>query len=117
MGLNDSELSLLFTGDEGAGGIRELNRRYRSKDTPTDVLSFPMDDDEVMLGDVVVSVETAARQADEFSVLIEDELMRLLVHGVLHLVGYDHVRGGRQAAKMKRREEKLLEAIRASGVV
>lgn len=91
-------------------GIRELNRRYRSIDKPTDVLSFPMDDP-LLLGDVVVSVEMARAQARDYGVTCDDEVVRLLVHGTLHLLGYDHVRGGRQAARMKRKEEALLKGL------
>lgn len=72
--------------------IQALNAKWRGVDAPTDVLSFPQDDpDRVVLGDVVVSVETAARQAAERSVTLRDEIRILLVHGVLHLLGYDHV--------------------------
>lgn len=104
----DCEVSVLLTGNEG---IRELNRRYRGVDNPTDVLSFPQDDP-VMLGDIVVSVEKVISQAIEYSVSTDEELKRLLVHGLLHLLGYDHVNGGRQAAKMKRKENELLNGLR-----
>lgn len=103
----DAEVSVLLTDDEE---IRGLNRRYRGRDAPTDVLSFPMDDD-VMVGDIVISVERALAQASELGVAPERELARLAVHGALHLIGYDHVRGGRQAARMRAREEEVMAAI------
>ncbi len=94
----------------GDGEVKELNRKYRNIDRPTDVLSFPMKDP-YMLGDVVISVERAAQQAARYGVTVEGEVTRLLVHGTLHLLGYDHARGGRQAAKMKRKEEELLGGL------
>ncbi|MBI5599221.1 MAG: rRNA maturation RNase YbeY [Deltaproteobacteria bacterium] len=105
LGLDDSELSVLLTDN---AGIRELNRKYRRMDRPTDVLSFPMDDTE-MLGDVIISVEKARTQAKEFGTGFNGEMARLLIHGILHLVGHDHVRGGRQAARMREKEEELLQ--------
>jgi len=113
LGCDNAELSVLVTGNER---IRELNAAYRSIDRPTDVLSFPMDDAE-MLGDVVISLEKAAVQAQSFGVTLEEETGRLLAHGVLHLLGYDHVRGGRQAAKMKRAEEFLLGLFKQEGLI
>lgn len=111
MGFKDCEVSLLLTGDEG---IRELNKKFRRKDKPTDVLSFPMNDD-YLLGDIVVSLERARAQAKDFGVTYEEEVSRLLVHGLLHLLGYDHVKGGTQAKKMKAKEEELLGALREGG--
>lgn len=80
--------------------IQELNREYRHKDYATDVLSFPAweeDDDldsglvqELGLGDIILSIEKAAQQAEEFGVTLEEETLRLAVHGCLHLLGYDH---------------------------
>ncbi len=113
LGLVDAELSISLTDDDG---IRELNRRYRDLDRPTDVLSFPMDDPS-LIGDVVISVERARSQAARYSVSLDREMARLLVHGILHLVGYDHVNGGRQAAKMRRKEEELLAAIEKRGII
>jgi len=112
LGCNDRELSVLVTGNER---IRELNAMYRSIDRPTDVLSFPMDDPS-MLGDVVISIEKAAIQAEQFGVTLGEETGRLVAHGLLHLLGYDHVRGGRQAAKMKMAEEELMGLFRQEGL-
>ena len=113
MGFEDKELSVLLTGNQE---IRELNREYRGKDKPTDVLSFPMGDD-YLLGDIVISTEKAASQAEEFGVTFDEEMGRLLVHGILHLAGYDHVRGGRQAKKMKDKEEELMGLLRAGRLI
>jgi probable rRNA maturation factor len=108
-----SELSILLTGDEV---LRELNRTYRGIDLPTDVLSFAQGDGTQLarpdgtpahLGDVVVSVETARRQAKEYGQSLDDEARHLLVHGVLHLLGYDH-ETPEDAARMKSREEAFL---------
>ncbi len=102
------ELSVLFTDDKE---IRELNKNFRNKDKATDVLSFPLDDLN-HLGDLVVSVETLKKQAKEFQVTKLEELNRLIVHGILHLHGFDHEGVGRsEAAKMRRMEKKLLEII------
>lgn len=88
-----------FTGDKE---IRALNRRYRKIDRATDVLSFYMGEDGA-LGDVIISAETAARNARRFGVKLEDELKRLVIHGTLHLLGYDHA-GKKDRDKMRRKE-------------
>ena len=89
LGLSDVELSVALV--DGVV-IRRLNLRYRQKDRPTDVLSFEMRDAEhpELLGDVVISVETAARQAARRRCTVLDEATMLLAHGLLHLLGYDH---------------------------
>lgn len=81
-----AELSIVLCSDEE---IKTLNQDWRDKPRPTDVLSFPQND-EVVLGDIIVSLETARRQAAEHNSTLRDELRVLLVHGVLHLLGYDH---------------------------
>jgi probable rRNA maturation factor len=91
--LSAAELSILLTDD---AGIRVLNRTHRGKDKPTDVLSFPLDedadgpDDVRLLGDVVLSIDTAERQARSRRRDLMEELRFLLAHGILHLIGYDH---------------------------
>ena len=104
----------MLTGDEQ---IRTLNKEYREIDAPTDVLSFSQiegdddfgpDMDEVALGDIVISVETAQRQADEQDKELQDEINMLLVHGLLHLLGYDHAEP-EDAEKMFARQEELLK--------
>jgi probable rRNA maturation factor len=94
LGEVEAELSILLVDD---AGIHVLNRQWRGVDRPTDVLSFPQREPGTeripradVLGDVVVSVETAARQAAEHSCTLLDEVTHLLVHGILHLVGFDH---------------------------
>ncbi|MBI5287014.1 MAG: rRNA maturation RNase YbeY [Deltaproteobacteria bacterium] len=112
----DCEISILLLDDEG---IRGLNKRYLKRDRPTDVLSFPMEDPlptshfPVVLGDVVISVETAERQAKEFGVSLGEEMVRLLIHGILHLLGLDH-KGGK-ASVMKREEERLMSLLKEGG--
>jgi probable rRNA maturation factor len=111
-GEEDSALSLTLVGDKS---IRELNRDYRGKDAPTDVLSFPMErspapEAERLLGDVVISVETAARQAAEYDATLQREIYRLLIHGLLHLLGYDHVLAA-QRRLMEQEERRLAAAI------
>ncbi len=92
--------------------IRRLNRRYRAKDKPTDVLSFGYDaspDDDVV-GDVYLSHETLARDARRLGVDARDLSLRLVVHGVLHVVGYDH-ESDADAARMERRERMALKRV------
>jgi probable rRNA maturation factor len=108
----EAELSIVLTDD---AGIRDLNVRFRKIDRATDVLSFPLGDD-VMLGDVVISVDTALRQATEFRVSTGEELCRLLVHGILHLLGFDHTTGGWQARRMKAREEEIMAMLKERGL-
>ena len=92
--------------------VRALNRQWRGKDRPTDVLSFPQDGAAgPELGDVVISYDTAQRQARDGGWTLAEEVTRLLVHGFLHLQGYDHVRGGRQAARMRREELRLAALV------
>jgi probable rRNA maturation factor len=89
--------------------IQILNRQYRGKDKPTDVLSFPLADalQPFLLGDVVISVETAARQAQRRGHSLREELQILLVHGILHLLGYDHEISRSEAIRMRRKEEEV----------
>lgn len=91
LGLPDAELSVLLVDD---ARIRALNSRFRGKDTATDVLSWPMDDGaaagDVLLGDVAISLDTAARQARGRRRPLLEEVRFLLAHGLLHLIGHDH---------------------------
>ncbi len=112
-----SELSVSLVGD---ARIRRLNRDFRMKDRSTDVLAFPIRDAMMptgiqcptgMLGDVVISIPTAVRQAKEAVRSVHDELAALLVHGVLHLCGYDHERNAREAARMFKRERMILQRL------
>lgn len=112
VGEGRSELSLDLVGD---GRMRRLNRQYRRKDRTTDVLAFAMRESaspvSALLGDVVISVPTAQRQAKEGGRSLSEELAWLLVHGVLHLCGYDHERSETEARRMKRREQAILRAL------
>jgi rRNA maturation RNase YbeY len=116
-GERQSELSIELVGDRR---MRRLNRLYRNKDRTTDVLAFSMREAVAphsarltadMLGDVVISVPQALRQAIEAGRSADEEFLSLLVHGVLHLCGYDHERSEREAARMQRRERQLLRTI------
>ncbi len=113
LNVSNADLSLLITDDQE---IRDLNRIYRDKDKPTDVLSFPMGDrvgDRIILGDVVISLDTAQRQAEEEEgISLEEVVERLLVHGIVHLLGYDHERGGEEELEFKRLEALALDHLR-----
>ena len=95
IGIGDEGATVVFVSDRA---MRELNRRWRGKRGTTDVLSFPAAQDEfekvegTTLGDVVISVEQAARQAAEHKLEFEEEVSQLILHGLLHLCGYDHER-------------------------
>jgi probable rRNA maturation factor len=109
--VHGAELSVALMGD---AAIRRLNKTWRQKDKATDVLSFPAGElprgvpGPRPLGDVIISLDTAARVAKEDGRPIEDEVSRYLAHGILHLLGYDHERSAREARKMAALEEKLL---------
>ncbi|MBC5828582.1 MAG: rRNA maturation RNase YbeY [Candidatus Eremiobacteraeota bacterium] len=95
--------------------IRRLNRLHRGKDSATDVLSFPLmerDDRcaERLLGDVVISLETARRQARAYDAPLGDEVKRLLIHGILHVIGHDHERK-RERVRMQAEERRLAAAL------
>jgi probable rRNA maturation factor len=128
IGEDGSSVSLTFVRDPA---MRALNREHRGKDAPTDVLSFPLyapeefdrtgrtrplargaagDGAERMLGDIVVSVDTAARQAAEYDAGLDREVRRLLIHSVLHLAGHDHMEPGERAV-MEAEERRLAAAI------
>lgn len=115
MGFQDSELSISIVGDRT---IRRLNRDYLGKDRPTNVISFSMregDFGEVnpdVLGDVVVSADTALREAEEGDTTFFRRLVFLTLHGILHLAGFDHERSGEvEAARMENRERELFALL------
>ena len=101
-----AELSLALVTDPE---IRDLNRQYREKDKATDVLSFPLADElqPFLLGDVVISAETAARQAQRRGHPLWVEIQTLLIHGILHLLGYDHEVSRGEAIRMHRKEREV----------
>lgn len=82
--------------------IRRYNRDYRQQDQPTDVLSFPVENDPQYLGDIAISVETAMENASRYGVTLDDELKILALHGVLHLMGYDHETDRGEMARLER---------------
>jgi probable rRNA maturation factor len=107
-----AELSLALVGDSE---IRKLNAKYRKKDYATDVLSFPAPKNLPgpirLLGDVVISVDSARAQAKERGRSLKEELTTLLIHGIAHLLGYDHERSARDARVMGRLERKIYRAL------
>lgn len=114
LGCHDRELSILFTDDKG---IAELNKRYLGKKGPTNVLAFPMsagpepDYDSTMLGDVVISVDTAILESERLGDPLAYTIDRLLVHGILHLLGFDHTKSAKEAARMEKEENRLMALI------
>lgn len=119
VGRPDAALSLSFVGD---AAMRRLNREHRGKDRTTDVLSFPLfepfavpkrarpGEPELLLGDIIISVDVAVRQAAAYGATPQREIERLLIHGVLHLLGHDHEEP-RERARMLREEKRLAAAI------
>ncbi len=113
-------LSLVVVGDRE---MRTLNRKYRGRDKATDVLSFSQLEGEEIelgkserhLGDVVISLPTARRQAERGGWTLEEELLRLTVHGLLHVLGYDHDASRREATRMRREETRLCDLLATHG--
>ena len=114
-GYPEAELSILILDN---AGIQEINREYLQRDRPTNVISFAMQEGDgsgllpLVLGDVVISAERAATDAVEAGIPFEHELWFLLVHGVLHLLGYDHERGtALEAEQMETRESEIFDIL------
>ena len=113
-----AEISVTLVDDEQ---IHELNKMHRNIDRSTDVLSFPLGENGIydknletgasLLGDIVISVETAVRQAVEYGHTLQREIGFLTVHSMLHLLGYDHVDGGIEAVHMREKEERVLTEL------
>lgn len=105
-----SELSISFINDEK---MRELNRTYRDIDRTTDVLSFPQGEgpEITLLGDVVISLDTAERNSKRYGVTREEEIKKLIVHGILHLLGYDHKKK-KEREEMREKEKEVLLSLR-----
>ena len=112
LGENPSELSVLLVNNHK---IRRLNAKFRGKNEPTDVLSFPLAEclptGTKLLGDVVISLEQAQRQAREKLQAFSREVEWLLIHGILHLLGYDHERSRRDARIMRLMERRIQRAL------
>lgn len=114
------EISVKFTDDNE---VRSLNAAYRAKDKPTNVLSFPMfeaelldslvmaDGGEVLLGDIVLAASVCAREAGEKGIPVRDHAAHLVVHGTLHLLGYDHEQGEEEAEAMEKVERAALASL------
>jgi len=118
-GREDSHFTVAIIDDEQ---MSLLNFAYRGKNVTTDVLAFSqLEGEEIAsadgesLGDVIVSLDVARRQADEGGWQLEEELLRLLVHGFLHLLGHDHEAGRRKAEQMAAEERRLMDALAAAG--
>jgi probable rRNA maturation factor len=109
-GAQAAELSLTFLDD---AGIARLNEEYLDHEGPTDVISFPLPDPTGrVVGDIYIGRDQAARQAAELGADLREELLRLAVHGTLHVLGYEHPDGeGREESPMYRRQEELLAAL------
>ena len=101
------EIALLLTSDSE---MQLLNKRFRSKDMPTNVLSFPSGEGNDFLGDIALARETCEREASLREISISDHAAHLIVHGMLHLIGYDHQSDG-EAAAMERREAEILALL------
>jgi rRNA maturation RNase YbeY len=114
--LKDASITIVMTGDQY---MRKINREFRGHDEPTDVISFSnrdnpfpaVDDTCEEIGDIYISIDRADRQSQEYRVTLQDELKRLIVHGMLHLVGYDHERSDEDEKIMLRKEEEICRSI------
>jgi probable rRNA maturation factor len=114
---DQAELCLALVGN---AEIQKLNAKFRQKDYATDVLSFPGEELPAgvkLLGDVVISVEKAKEQAKETRRTLDEEMTTLLIHGIVHLLGYDHERSPKAARTMGRLEEKIYRALCDRGVL
>lgn len=115
MACDQGEISILFTDDEY---ITDLNKQYLNRNGPTNVLAFPMAGDSLidiqtgMLGDVVISLDTAEREATFQEESFVDTVYRLLIHGILHLLDYDHERSSEDEEIMTREQERLFALVK-----
>jgi probable rRNA maturation factor len=121
LGCPEGELSVSIVGDRA---IRVINRDYLGRDKATNVISFAMQEGEFgylhpqMLGDVVISVDTAAREAEDAEESFLSRLYFLLMHGILHITGYDHERSGEaEAARMEAKEREIFALLKGEGLV
>lgn len=116
MGYWSHEVSIVLTDDEG---ITRLNRQYFNRHRPTNVIAFPMAGGEPalinpqVLGDVVISVETARRQSRAIGGKTEDEVLFLMIHGILHLLGYDHEGSADERRAMEVKERELFSLLKS----
>ncbi|MCF8075029.1 MAG: rRNA maturation RNase YbeY [Desulfotignum sp.] len=114
LGCNHHEISIVIMDD---AQIKDLNHSFRGIDRPTNVLSFPMQEGEFsditpgLLGDVVISAQTAVREAQEASITLDERMSQLLIHGILHLVGFDHETSEADADTMEIKSYELLRLV------
>jgi len=119
LGFLDAELSLLLVDDSL---IRELNRKHLGRNRPTNVLAFSMREGEFsslhphLLGDLVISVETAKRQSNRFGLNEREMVILLMVHGVLHLIGYEHEGTKKGAREMLLKQRELFDQVIKTGI-
>lgn len=110
----DGELSILILDDPQ---IERLNKQYRGRQGPTNVLSFPMQEGDFsginpnLLGDVVISIETAAKEGEKLGMTIAERFKFLLIHGILHLFGYDHEKSEKEAVQMDQKSAELFKKV------
>ena len=116
-----TELSVSIVGDRS---IRRVNREYLARDRPTNVISFSQQEGDFggvatgMLGDVIISADTSAREAEQGGIHPFERLCFLLLHGILHLCGYDHERSGdKEALRMEQKEEELFRTLKKEGLL
>jgi probable rRNA maturation factor len=111
LGFPEAELSVVIVDDKA---ITLLNNAYLKHEGPTNVISFPLlegafpEMSHQLLGDVVISIETAAKEARSASIRMEERFTELLIHGILHLVGYDHVNNAEEACEMEKKSNEIL---------
>ncbi len=117
LGSPEGELSILVVDDSE---IKTLNKNYLNRSGPTNVIAFPMKEGDFsdinpqLLGDVVISIETAGREALQSGISTEERFTQLLVHGILHLFGFDHEKSEQDARKMEKKSNELLRLIEPS---
>lgn len=117
LGADDKTINILFTNNEG---IREYNRKFLKRDRPTNVIAFSyiLEDQtynpEKIIGDIVISVEKASEEAKEAGYLFYERLIFLLIHGILHVLGYDHEKDEKEKRRMRYMEEKLERLVKSN---
>lgn len=118
LGRSESEISIVLTDD---AEIAQINQEYLQHEGPTNVISFPMQEGEFsginpqMLGDVVISLDTAFKEAQDAEISLEERFNDLLIHGILHLLGYDH-ENEEDEAEMEAKSKELIESLKIKGI-
>ena len=109
-GHRTGDITVVFCSDTA---LLEINRRYLSHDYYTDIITFDYTDTEkkIISGDLMISIDTVRANAQTFGVPFENELARVIIHGVLHLLGYDHEAGGLEALRMREKEETVMSKL------